>query len=304
MAIQAQWHPVLGTSLEMALTDRAGNAVFDAFFAGYDRAFVLPNEKEDAAGFAACLALNHDETGARLAREHGPFAEVCLIARESGTTQFVGGANFIAMSVRDEDGMCLSANLNYIYIDEGARGRGRLSAMLAAVRQAILEVMNGEGEPLVFIELNDPFAMSPQDYVRDTAFTGIDQLDRLRIWAKRGARVIDFPYIQPPLTPDAEPDESLIYGVLSAEADLPACTLLDHLRKFFAISVLKGAPLASVPSASAQIDALEMLCAGRKRIALLDPAALLSLAGQRDEVARAAGRSFGSVREALHLLGD
>lgn len=303
MTDQAQWQKVAGTSLEITMTDDAGSAVFDAFFAGYDRAFVLPNEKEDAAGFAACLALNHSETGAHLAAEHGRFAEICLIARDVESRHFVGGANFIAMDVRGDGGRLVSANLNYVYVDEGARGRGHFGAMIAAVGHAIAQIMGGEGKPLVFIELNDPFRMSPQDYARDTAFTGLDQLDRLRIWARRGARVVDFPYIQPPLSPDAGPDDALIYGVLCGDVDLAACTLLDHLRKFFAVSVLKGAPLEAVPSAADQLRVLEGDCASGKRVALLDPAALVSRAGRRDEIERSLGGEISSVREALHRLG-
>ena len=300
----AQWQPVAGTSLEMALTDSADTEVFDTFFAGYDRAFVLPNEKEDRSGFAACLALNHGAAGARLATKHGPFAEICLIVRDAATKGPVGGANFLAVQVRGDEGTRISANLNYIYVDAHSRGRGYFSAVIEAVRQAIRQAMGSNLDPLIFIELNDPFRMSAQDYARDTQFTGLDQLDRMRIWARYGARIVDFPYVQPALAPDSRADEALVYGLLSTEADLSACTLGDQLRKFFEISVLKGELPHENTAAANQLEGLRLMCANGKRIALLDPEPLVSLKGGRSEIEVRAGGPLRSVREALRLLGD
>jgi len=310
MTQEMEWRPVPAAGLDIALTDRAESAVFERFFAGYDRAFVLPNEKEDEAGFAACLALNHSETGARLRRAHGAFAEICLIARDSASGAFVGGANFIALKARGEAGPIVTANLNYIYVDAAMRGQGCFGRLVAATRTAIGWSLDAAGEgagadPLIFIEQNDPLRMPAEDYARDTAFTGLDQLDRMRIWARQGARVVDHPYVQPPLGPDAEPDDNLIYGALSDAADLAACTLRDHLAAFFAISVLKGAPLADVPVAAAQIAALDEACARDERIVLLDPTRFLAAVPSRadaeamfrpwPESTRAAIREIGAI---------
>lgn len=299
------WMPVPRSGLDVALTDTAESEVFRIFFAGYDRAFVLPSEKEDEAGLVACLALNHDAAGRRLAAEHGRFREICLIARDGESRAFVGGANFFAVQVAgdaQDAGPLVSANLNYVFVESGARGRGYFGRLVAAVRRAICHAMDSAASPLVFIELNDPLRMSAEDYARDTAFTGLDQLDRMRIWAKRGARVVDHPYVQPPLAAGAAPDDTLVYGVLCDRDDLPACTLRDHLRKFFAISVLKGAPLDRVPVAQEQVAALDALCAAGRRIALLDPAPLLSRIAGRADIDRLAGTLPRSTREALHAL--
>lgn len=42
--------------LTLATTDSGEGPVFEQFFEGYDRAFVLPDEKEDREGLATCLA--------------------------------------------------------------------------------------------------------------------------------------------------------------------------------------------------------------------------------------------------------
>ena len=302
MTRDMSWRPVPGIGLDIALADRADDAVFEQFFAGYDRAFVLPNEKENVAGFAACLALNHSETGARLRRAHGPFAEICLIARDSESGDFVGGANFIALEGRGDAGPVLTANLNYIYVDAGTRGKGYFGRLVAATRTAIGWSLESAADPLIFIEQNDPLRMPAQDYARDTAFTGLDQLDRMRIWARQGARVIDHPYVQPPLSEDAGADDNLIYGVLSDRPDLAACTLRDHLRAFFAISVLKGEPLADVPLAAAQIATLDAACARGERIALLDPTAFLATVATRADAETMFDPFPESTRAAIRRL--
>src|SRR6187551_1635119 len=93
---QVEWLPSGGGGLEIACTDSGQGAIFDAFFEGYDRAFILPDEKESINGFRACLALNHGDERARLEGEYGSFRELCLIARDEAGV-LVGGANLIAL---------------------------------------------------------------------------------------------------------------------------------------------------------------------------------------------------------------
>lgn len=281
--------------------------MFDSFFAGYDRAFVLPNEKEDADGFRACLRLNHGAENQRLEREYGRFREICLVARASAGQAFVGGANFIALEVAGDGGPVISANLNYIFIDAEARGQGWFRPLVEAVGEAIRLALGGGpsgGEPLIFIEQNDPLRMSAEDYARDTAFTGLDQFDRLRIWARQGARIVDHPYTQPPLTPEAEADDSLVYGALTSRPDIAAHTLRDHLRKFFGISVLKGAAIADTPIAAEQIATLDRLSAQGARIPLLDPSPFLARVRNRAEAERLLAPYPRSFREAIRGAGS
>jgi GNAT superfamily N-acetyltransferase len=295
------WLPIAETGLEIVCSDR-DDSVFERFFAGYDRAFVLPNEKEEADGFRTCLALNHGAERTRLAAEFGPFREVCLIARDAEDRTLVGGANFIALEVPDDHEPVISANLNYIYVDANLRGKGYFGRLVRAVRHAVPLSLGRAGEALIFIEQNDPLRMSAEDYARDTAFTGLDQLDRMRIWAKQGAKVIDHPYVQPPLTAEADPDDNLIYGVLSDRADIAACTLHEHLRKFFGISVLKGAPLGQTEIAARQVRALAALCADRRRIALLDPKDFLARTPDRTAAEALFSPYPASTREAIKRM--
>jgi hypothetical protein len=269
-----------GLTLFTAIT--ADGGVFARFFKGYDKAFVLPNEKEDEAGFARCFALNFGAAYERLSQLYGAYSEVCLVAHDGDVE--IGGANFIAMPV---DAHTVSANLNYIYINQNARGRGALSRLVAGVSDTMGALYPGRLRRLMFIEQNDPFRMSAEDYQRDTEFTGLDQFDRLRIWARRGARVVDMAYAQPPLSAEQGADDTLVYSVMGAGADhLDACVLEAHLTRFFGVSVLKGADIGDNPVASSQIARLRSDCAAGKQIALLDPRAQLEKLARREDIAR------------------
>lgn len=291
----------LPEALVVRQTDTGEGAVFDRFFAGYDRAFVLPDEKEDRDGFIACLALNHGAEQARLTALYGAFREVCLTVDEADGTH-VGGANFIAAPLPEAQGRSIAtANLNYIYVDPSQRGRGRLRQLVGIVTDAI-RAMFGVEQVLIFLEQNDPFAMSAEAYARDSAFTGLDQLDRLRIWTRQGARILDTRYIQPALTAEHQPDDSLLYAVIGAEGAVPACWLAAHLRRFFGISVLKGAPLKRDAVAWDQVAALDAGCTADQTIALLDPSALLAGLKSRDSAPALLGAMPETVVAALHTL--
>ena len=54
----ACWSLDLGGGVHVRGTERPDSPLVQPFFAGYDRAFVLPNEREELDGFRACLALN------------------------------------------------------------------------------------------------------------------------------------------------------------------------------------------------------------------------------------------------------
>ena len=69
--------------------------VLDAFLEHYDRAFVLPDEKETPQGFRECLALNRGPDHDRLRAQFGPFFEAVIVVRD-GAGGFVGGLNLLA----------------------------------------------------------------------------------------------------------------------------------------------------------------------------------------------------------------
>jgi hypothetical protein len=260
---------------QLDITDAADGAVFEAFFQSYSRAFILPDEMEDREGFAQCLSLNHGATHDDLAGRYGAFRELCVTARDPLTGLAVGGANFIAMP-QDGTRRIVTANLNYVFVDAAARGQGWFRPLIASLRKLIGGLFAPQAETvLIFIEQNDPLLLTPDAYARDSRFSGIDQFDRLRIWRSLGALVLDFPYVQPALSAQQQPDDRLIYSVLGAGgAALDACLLERHLRSFFGSSLLKGGALDGV--AARQLADLAQLCGAGRTVALLDPGPALA----------------------------
>ncbi len=257
------------------LSTSASIGWLEAFYAAYDRAFVLPDEKEGLEGFRECLALNEGDAFARLSERYGSFAEVVAVARDATTGEVMGGANFIAFAPA-ADSHVVTANLNYIFVEEAFRRRGVFRDLVDLVKsQARSLFATGDEDALphvlVFIEMNDPLRMAPEDYELDSQHAGLDQVDRLRIWARLGAQLIDFDYGQPALSADQEPDDGLLYGVVGARDEgLSACRLKQHLERFFAISVLKGRDPMDDAEATRQITDLTARCRKGEAIRLLD----------------------------------
>jgi hypothetical protein len=251
----------------------------DRFFGGYDRAFVLPNEKEELSGFRECLALNFGSERARLAAQFGSFTELVLVLEQGGGERaLVGGANFICFPLPPDagNGALLCANLNYAYVMPEVRRGGYLRRLLQATEQAIRRVYPSQGnglQPLlIFLEMNDPLRMDPEAYAEDSRHSGLDQIQRIGIWSRLGIRIVDFDYVQPPLSSEQEPDDTLLFGVLgAASAALPSRILLSHLARFFGISVLKGNDPCADTTAARQLRELQALAASGATIALLDP---------------------------------
>jgi hypothetical protein len=277
------------TGLAIEATTAPDDGLLADFYTDYDKAFVIESEKEGYGGFAECLALNAGDAYARLASRFGAFREYVVLATDQATGQRIGGANLIAypiqLSTASEDAV-LSINLNYVFVNSASRGRGFFGRLVRDVPLIAFRLLCATGDAglpphwlspertsmpttFVFIEQNDPFKMPLADYHRDTQLTGLDQLARVGIWARLGAKIIDFPYVQPPLSPAQAADENLVLAVLAPPAStLDACLLREHLTRFFGISVLKGREPLTDDVAGSQLAALHQLCADRQDIRL------------------------------------
>jgi GNAT superfamily N-acetyltransferase len=294
------WEAEPAAGLSALMTTDPQAPALDTFYTAYDAAFVLPSEKEDLEGFRDCLALNGGAAYTRLEKRYGPYRElVILLSLADGAV--IGGANFIALG----GPAAITVNLNYIFIARDARGAGHFRRLMALVeREARAAFVTPASFPvLIFIEQNDPLRLDPESYALDSAHSGLDQYDRLRIWRHLGARLVDLDYLQPALSAGQEPDTGLLYGVLGASGNsLPACLLARHLRQFFGISVLKGRKIEDDADALRQVSALDARCQRGERIALIDPGAALAQGapGRTDQsfldLARRAAASATSQR--------
>jgi hypothetical protein len=259
----------LGEGVFQHVFTHSGDPRLNAFFKAYDAAFILPDEKEDLGGFKACLDLNGGEAYARLSGLYGAYRELVILLTEGEAGRVLGAANFIAFA---GDGTDPSISLSYIFVDRAERNRGHFSRLMALVKAEAKASFNWPGEPpepLIFIEMNDPVNMAPEDYALDSQHAGLDQIDRLRIWERRGARIVAMPYRQPPLSAAQSAESELLLGVLGGgDVGLDACRLARHMRRFFGVTVLKGTDPAGSPVAAEQLSRLDEACARGEAVPL------------------------------------
>lgn len=282
---------ISGSGFAIAATASPASPVLREFYDAYDLAFTLAGEKEEFAGFADCLALNHGESYAGLSARFGGFREYAATIRAPVTGEFIGGMNFIVFSLaglKIPQTPYLSVNLNYVFINGQARRRGYFRAIMqdfapivmklfAASNpidaQAALQRHRMPDPPVyIYIEMNDPVRMPNEDYDTDTEVSGLDQIARIGIWSRLGAKIIDFPYVQPSLSAKQKADRNLVYAVLGVEGSRLCPSILKaHLERFFTISVLKGRCPAGDPYAAAQLAALSKPSRNFESVSLLDP---------------------------------
>ena len=87
--IQNIQHRVM-TDLTLHITQSPDSWILDEFLVEYDKAFVLPDEKETSEGFRQCMLLNEGGAHDRLVSRFGPFGEFVIVAKNS-QGRFVGG---------------------------------------------------------------------------------------------------------------------------------------------------------------------------------------------------------------------
>lgn len=277
----------LSDGLVVVATTDPEDALLRQFFELYDRAFILPSEKEEWDGFVDCLSLNHAPLYAGIESTWGPFREWVLLVRDSSAANaVVGGANLACFALPDASGAAvLSMNLNYIFVVPHCRGRGYLRRITGACQELARRSFDPAPQAtaaglLTFVEQNDPLKLSADEYALDSAHSGIDQVDRIRIWSRLGARIIDFPYAQPALSDDQLSNTGLLLSVIGARANgIDPCVLKLHLERFFAISVLKNRDPNTDAVARQQLSQCGDACRANRPFALLDVQAWLDALG-------------------------
>jgi GNAT superfamily N-acetyltransferase len=266
-----RWTRTVGNGYVVRATRSASSSLIERFMAGYDQAFVLPDEREEIEGFRTCLAIN-DRARHWFGRTH---CELVMVLEDAAAGTVLGGANFLATRIPQvpSDHPPVAVALNYLFVESQARGRGLSRMLKQAVETLANEAVDAPASavpPAMFIEQNDPLRLSAEDYTRDSAHSGIDQVDRLAVWAQLGAQLVDFPYVQPALSSEQRSDEGLAYAVMNlAVPAIDAAWFAAHLESFFAISALKGARIASDPVASGQLERLRDMAAVGQKVSLL-----------------------------------
>ena len=111
-----------------------------------------------------------------------------------------------------------SCQLNFICVDDAARGQGIAGQLLARLEDDLKSYAKAQAPQrpqaaFITCEQNDPALMTPQQLADDEAASGIDAQARLAWWVRQDFHRLDFRYRQPPLNPGQEPCDYLNYYV-------------------------------------------------------------------------------------------
>lgn len=248
----------LQNGISVFASSSPSSGVLLRFLEGYDRAFVLVDEREEPEDFQRCLAQN------RMSRHAFGLIHSELVAVFEDTDgNLLAGANFLATSVHPTEHLPqATVALNYVYVEPLARGKGMLRIILNTIRELSVVALGLSKEglpPVIFIEQNDPLALTVEEYNYDTSHSGLDQIERLAMWESVGARIIDFPYVQPALSASKKSNSSLLYAVIDyPDRMLDLRLFYNHLQSFIYISVLKGEADTPDGVASSQLTLLSL----------------------------------------------
>ena len=156
---------------------------------------------------------------------------------------------------------CGAMELIYLAVDEQHRRKGvGRSLMLdgTALLRDHLATEGGKMEALYF-ETNDPSLSDVVD--------SMDSAERVRCFARWGAKLIHIDYVQPPLTPQAEAVEHLMLATLpqfsDSETSLSAEALSAFLKEFY-----RGLDAAESPFLGQMLEQIRSKAGRAGRIAL------------------------------------
>lgn len=248
------------------------SSAVEALYELYAALFPLPDEREPIEAVYDILRLNEN-----LAHQTtlGPWREFVTAIRFWQGGPVVGGHIFgvTTSPAHVAHGCMASVQGIYTFFAEVARHRTPMAEIKAYFQARALGVFGfesgvGKGagaEPLIFFEVNNPLKMSAQEIADDTKSSWNPFL-RYEFWRKKGFRPLDFKYVQPPLRPDAGSVTYLDLFCVTDADSVPAAVIINHLRAFISISVLKGRPADDDPDFRAMCAEL-----GDRQIAFKSP---------------------------------
>jgi hypothetical protein len=243
-------------NIKYHIIDKSGDLNFPAFYEGYSKIFTIEEERESYNGFEEVLDYNYNQT---MQEKYGPFKEIIMYCTDPDENEIIGGINFSTYFSPFELNNYIilgTSQLFYIFIKSEYRFLNLGSVLLQKARrysESLIKKWADINDPsfkfeknqlITFCEQNYPEKMTARQYWLDNINSLTDQCDRLGWWYYQGFRRLKFNYIQPSLNTDNDP---CLYLSLNAAADslesLPSALVLGHIKRFFAVSVLKGRDL-------------------------------------------------------------
>lgn len=157
----------------------------------YEREFPDPNERESLENM--CTYLQRKRTG-----WYGDNNYHVLVAEQDGRS--------VGLCVSDYSATANAGIIEFLVVTPDARGAG-LGRRLLDYTQRLVEADAGKAHASLPVgiaaEMNDPFRT-------DLYADNYDPFDRAALWASWGFNRVDMPYVQPALSADQAPVDSLL----------------------------------------------------------------------------------------------
>lgn len=239
------------------IISKPNDPMLNETFSLYNKIFTLKNEKESLTGFKKVL---QDFNNKRYFERYGPWKELWISIKDPSNNKVIGAINFslyfMPEPIIEKHHISATSHILYIFIDPEYRKKGLGEELLNLMEKYCKREMKGN-KIVYFYDQNNPRLMSKKEYKHDTYNSGIDQNERIKWWRDRGFRFIDMEFILPPLGKNKKDCKILSLGIKNInKAYFPSEIVLEHLKRFFEISVLKGKDLSKIKDFIKQQDFL------------------------------------------------
>jgi hypothetical protein len=208
------------------------------FYKLYSSIFTLPEEKETLRGFEQVLKLNKSKN---LIKKYGFFKEQIIYLKDGD--RIIAAIDFAVYSMNKDiaknfktDATC---HIIYLFVDKEYRMHGLGKRLLILAKKEAMKLISSN-RIYFFIDEKVPSKMSKREREEDEEDSGIKERKRIFWWKEHGFKKLSFEYIQPPLNKNKKADTELSLNIKTKKKSIPSEIIIEHLYKFFSISVLKG----------------------------------------------------------------
>lgn len=225
---------------------------FKEFYEIYSNAFPLEDEREPPEGLIEVIEFNQNKNIQKL---YGPYHEVIAAIRFDKNSPIIGGVVFSVNTSQAhiEAGIPSSVQAFYVFIDEKHRGAVSMRDIVDYCKKTALDLYGKPcatmKDPIILFEVNNPLRMSEKQITEDTLYSGINPAQRYMFWQQAiSSMPLNFSYVQPRLREDSQPIHYLdLFCTKELPEGIPAKLLLNHLKAFCSIAVLKGKDASKDP---------------------------------------------------------
>jgi GNAT superfamily N-acetyltransferase len=236
---------------------RKGDERLKKVYSLYLKLFTLTEERESYEGFESVLELMDKEF---LFDTYGKWEEGWIVLEDPDSGIVIGALNFDNFStpghILSNYSISGTCHIIYLFVHPSFRKLG-VGKILLDLLYSRAEGFSQSKNVIYFCEQNNPELMDKSSYSKDKIGSEIDPKERLKWWENRGYHVLDFRYVQPSLEKGKKPCKWLTLNVRSEDRScIPSEIIIEHLKRFFEISIFKGKDATNDETFAMQIEEL------------------------------------------------